>query len=507
MTSSSDESSSYESDSDNKIRSSSKWTINLQSYSTTKTKLETELRNKTSTVKLLNTYCSGQTQFDTVNPFLSPDGANPFLTMIYKHHKSNDPQEAIILCKWGKCQLTDKGTGLKEVIVGSDEENKVVKYGDNDGGVLATPDQIHFYPSAAWRSYEAFYALYEVQSIDEDNHRRLKRRMKRWLRTNHYIWSTIVDRLPQENMYVTSGLEMSQGVQLLCLLSHRFGHSHAQCLAEMLRILTNLTLTTNSSNKREKINDYFARGRRIARDSADFEAMTTHIAEPLVKVFLLEGLRRSDSAKYKNAVMQAYANNLKDSFDQLRTVMQTVEGTRTEDIRKEYAPALAAEASVQMGAPAPNKKSWRRKPRADDDEPCRIEDHVGHTNKQCRLQRNKGFTYNGKKGLCWHFTKHGHCRYGSKCRFKHSRSSARAHMAEHGSSSESPSESDDSSSRHKHRRQKHKKNKRKHKKKKKKRSRRAHQNNARASRKSSAYEDYMTNNESESSCDESESDF
>ena len=207
--------------------------------------------------------------------------------------------------------------------------------------------------------------------------------------------------------------------------------------------------------------------------------------------------------------MQAYANNLKDSFDQLRTTMQTVEGTRTEDIRKEYAPALAAEASVQMGAAASNKRSSQRKLRPDDpNAPCKIDGHKGHTNKQCNLQKNKGFTYNGKKGLCWHYTKHGNCRYGDKCHFKHSRSTARTYMADHGSSSESSSESDDSSTRRKLRRKKHKRNKRQHKKKRrKKRSRRAHQNSARASRKNSAFEDHMTNNESETSCDDTESDF
>ena len=110
--------------------------INLQSYSVTTTKLETELRNKTPTVKLLNTYCSRQTQFDTINPFLSPDGTNPFLLMVYKHYKRGDPQEDIILCKWGKCQMTDEDVGLKEVIEESDESNKVIKYGDNDGVVL-----------------------------------------------------------------------------------------------------------------------------------------------------------------------------------------------------------------------------------------------------------------------------------------------------------------------------------------------------------------------------------
>ena len=81
-------------------KSSSKWMINLHSYSTTKTKLETELRNKTSTVKLLNTYCSGQIQVDSINPFLSPDGANPLLLMTCKRHKIGGTQEDVILCKW-----------------------------------------------------------------------------------------------------------------------------------------------------------------------------------------------------------------------------------------------------------------------------------------------------------------------------------------------------------------------------------------------------------------------
>ena len=146
-------SSSSESSSDSDLgemtHSSSKWMINLQSYSTTKTKLETALRNKTSTVKLLNTYCCGQTQFASINPFLSPDGANPLLLMLYKHHKKDDPQEAIILCKWGKCQLTDEGRGLNKSIEDNNLTNEVKKYGDTDGGILATPDQIHFYPSAA----------------------------------------------------------------------------------------------------------------------------------------------------------------------------------------------------------------------------------------------------------------------------------------------------------------------------------------------------------------------
>ena len=40
--------------------------------------------------------------------------------------------------------MTDEGVGLKEVTEESGETNKkVIKYGENDGGILTTPDQIH----------------------------------------------------------------------------------------------------------------------------------------------------------------------------------------------------------------------------------------------------------------------------------------------------------------------------------------------------------------------------
>ena len=74
--------------------------------------------------------------------------------------------------------------------------------------------------------------------------------------------------------------------------------------------------------------DYFDRAQRIARDTKEFPAMSVPIADPLLKVMILEGLVRSDKAKYSQMVLNEYAKNLTSDMSEMRQIMQTVEGLR-----------------------------------------------------------------------------------------------------------------------------------------------------------------------------------
>ena len=127
---------------------------------------------------------------------------------------------------------------------------------------------------------------------------------------------------------------MSHGPMFYSMLLQRFGHTHAQCLATLLQLITTLSLLNPDpkTGVEETIMDFFDRAMRIARETKEFPAMNVPIADPLLKVMILQGLIRSNKAKYGQMVLSEYAQNLKSSFDQLRNTMQTVEGLREQSI-------------------------------------------------------------------------------------------------------------------------------------------------------------------------------
>jgi hypothetical protein len=260
------------------------------------------------------------------------------------------------------------------------------------------------------------------------------------------MYSTLVGRLPPDGLHLGEGIEMSHGPLFYSRLLERFGHTHAQCLATLLQIICKLSLLNPDPKTKttETIMDYFDRATRIAREAREFPAMKVPIAGPLLKVMILQGLVASDKDKYGAMVLNEYASDLKSSFDKLRNTMQTVEGLREQAILDQYAPSSLAEASVQVAGadgpcPTPGHKNHTV---GECGQPCKLGvRHKHHTSGQCRtLNGNNGggrtesqnatYTYKGEKGLCRLYTSSGTCRYGSRCKYKHDKSIARAHLTE-----------------------------------------------------------------------------
>ena len=224
-------------------------------------------------------------------------------------------------------------------------------------------------------------------------------------------------------------MEMSQGPQFYNMLQTRFGHTHAQCLATLLQIITTLQPSNPDpkTGRKETVMDYFDRAQRIAREAKEFPAMKVPIPDPLLKVMLLQGLIKSDENKYKHMVLREYAKNLESSFDELRQTMQTVEGLRQQEIINEYAPtaALAKADAMTFAGRKPN-------------ETCHLPGHRGHTNKQCMKQHPELRSKRQTKtpSLCRFWTANRSCPYGNRCKFQHSNEAAantlsKAHKSKH----------------------------------------------------------------------------
>ena len=257
--------------------------------------------------------------------------------------------------------------------------------------------------------------------------------------------------------------------------------------AWLLRVLTNVTLlkTDQHSGKPETIADYFQRVQRIARDASSFPSMNVPISEPLVKVFALEGLIKSNK-KYHSMVTMTYSNDLTDSIEKLTVKMQTVEGLREKNIQAEYAGTNLASASVQearsisgkgkqRGNTNSNSNNWRtvtnkQKGRRPDD-PCFMRNHSGHTNKECSVQKLNALKDSGraakpkydKRGnkICDFILNRIKCPFGHGCRESHKVNEARAYNVTAAAAADSDS-SDERRHRRKSKRSKRSKKKRKH---------------------------------------------
>lgn len=419
--------------------------IDLQAFSKSRVRLETELRDQSKAIEILDTYCSDGGKYNEINPFLNPDGANPLLRTLYKHNASGD-----ISAPWGKCELTDQGAALKSETQHECAENSMeTTYGDSkEPGSFPSPAAIHYWPAKAWRTLNAYYiAEGSTDIFTTGNWKKLSKEVKQWLKQTHRIWSKIVNRLPTSGIHLTGGIEMSNGVQLYSNLLHRYGHTHAQCLAQLLRILANIELmkTDPATGKKETIRDYFSRGQRIARMARDFPAMKFPIAGPLLKVMLLEGLNRSDQNKYGQVIISAYANDLADDLEKIQATMETVEGLRAEQIKAEYAPTSLASADVSYGGGASDRTGRGNPldPTNKPEEPCNIPGHVGHSNKQCRTKwGDRAVKYRGRKPntnprntannrhLCRYFLANQKCPFQPNCKFSHSMKQAKTYLSQ-----------------------------------------------------------------------------
>ena len=132
--------------------------------------------------------------------------------------------------------------------------------------------------------------------------------------------------------------------------------------------------------------------------------MKVPIAIPLLKVFALEGLLRSNK-KYEPMVTWAYSNNLADTFESLADKMTTVEGMRGDNIRNQFGstPTNLATADVQAArAEGSSSKSNNRsgkgnqqRNRGGKKQPpfivnpngaCKLPNHF-HKNRECSVQK------------------------------------------------------------------------------------------------------------------------
>ena len=148
-------SSSEEEKNDYSIRQSGKnYTLDLQAFSGSKIRLETELRNSYSSIEILDTYCTDGVKYNDVNPLLNPDGANPLITEFYQHD-----YEGAIMAPWGKCACTDEGQAFKDDMAGDGAEHtNECTYGDfTEGTPFPSPKAIHHWPAKAWRNINAYY--------------------------------------------------------------------------------------------------------------------------------------------------------------------------------------------------------------------------------------------------------------------------------------------------------------------------------------------------------------
>jgi hypothetical protein len=408
-----------------------RYSIDLRAFHKTKRRLETELRNRDACDDIMDVYCSDGKEYTKINPLLSGHGTYPLIQAIYEHRSDGD----LNTC-WGRrCELTTLGRSILEDMQTEEgkEEATETEYGDEQGTMLATPTQMHLYPKKAWRNFERYFSARGKPEglINKKKWKKLKKKIYRWLKNAHYMYSTVISRLPTDGLHLADGIEMSNGPQLYTHMLTRFGQTHAQCLATLLRIITNLALLNPDpkTGRTETIMDYFDRAQRISREAKQFPAMSVPIAAPLLKVMILEGLVKSDD-KYRNMVMAEYANNLTTDIPQLRQTMQTVEGLREAEIMERYAPVKLAQADVLMGAGIRQEvcKVFARTNRCRYGDRCKYK-HDGES-RTPRAARFGPFTFKGRKDLCRLFTTTGKCKFGKACRYKHEPKLARAHLTE-----------------------------------------------------------------------------
>jgi hypothetical protein len=355
------------------------YVINLQSFHKTKLRIA-ELRNQETSNDIIDAYCSDGSPFCEVNPLLASDGGFPLVQSIYEH----DTRGPLKTCWGSNCKLTELGKAFTADMEGDGAESlQRVQFGGELGGSLATATQMHLYPAKAWRAIERYFKArgQPTDICSRETWHKIRKHTKRWLRHAHLMYSTLVGRMSSDGLHLGEGIEMSHGPMFYSMLLQRFGHTHAQCLATLLQLITTLSLLNPDpkTGVEKTIMDFFDRAMRIARETKEFPAMNVPIADPLLKVMILQGLIRSNKAKYGQMVLSEYAQNLKSSFDQLRNTMQTVEGLREQSIIDQYAPTslLTADVHSASGGMACSKPGHRGHTRQECDQPCRVPGHAG----------------------------------------------------------------------------------------------------------------------------------
>ena len=246
---------------------SSNWKINLSSFSKCKTKLITAINDYSACGELMRAYFR--------------NGGNTFQNLPWKEKRPMHGIFPLHKFFYIECNVNEKGAmdsiaGLKHVQYTDDglsfstemqkqnseyvEKNRY-EWGEEEGTCMPTYDQMIFFPRQAFDAFQDYCEAHSIHSddnrtkkvnaISKTDYKKLVRSCKRWLKANHRMWSVIVSHLQSTSMHVTSGMEISNDIVLLSTLKTKFGNTHAQCLAAMLRILTNVTMHTKDPNPRQ----------------------------------------------------------------------------------------------------------------------------------------------------------------------------------------------------------------------------------------------------------------
>ena len=164
--------------------------------------------------------------------------------------------------------------------------------------------------------------------------------------------------------------------------------------------------------------------------------MRIPIAEPLLKVLILEGLRRHDDAKYGPTVMRAYTDDLTATMDKLRSMFVTVEGLRKQQMMQEFAPTNLTSGSVAAAEGGSKSCSVHGPDCGHDDDGCIVQKIRAKEAATGRGRGGRGGRGGGRGRGGYQSRKRIHrqcnyvrdgkpCPYGEDCKFSHKAASIR----------------------------------------------------------------------------------
>ena len=124
----------------------------------------------------------------------------------------------------------------KDVLNKYFEENKYT-WGNTKGSCIGTYFQMLVYPKLAFKAFRRLIDTNKrhITSVMRKRLKKIVRSSKRWLKFNHKVWSIILNHLSSSSTHICQGIEMSNGIMLLSKMITKFGNTHAQCLAALLR--------------------------------------------------------------------------------------------------------------------------------------------------------------------------------------------------------------------------------------------------------------------------------
>lgn len=396
-------------------RSSKHYTINLSRVGDTRAKLEAELREDDYADSVIELYLGdagyprdplAPAKLDEVGTKNDNEVMNPTLHILYDHDDTTGGYQPSGPLKQLKQDLEDQGI--------SEQDYDEVTYGVKTGTYIPTPQQIWTHPKTSARAlHHAVLASKATMGLSTSDYRALQTNTKKFLSCIRKMYGKILARLDADgSRQATEGIETSNGIYLLYTLIK--SRTHTEQLATILGLLTAAKLLPSvkvgSRTAPETVKQLFKRVRRMARDAREFPVMTHPIPEPVLKVWAIHALLRSNKSKYKQFAADAMKNDLTDSWEELLKNAETAEGNRIDEIIDEYAPSASALAEVQAaeGDNDVDLHAFRKKV-----------DSWSQSTKGKSRGTGKKSVYT-RKGICYHYTRTGNCRFASKCRFKHS---------------------------------------------------------------------------------------